>query len=99
MTEPRMLTRYRIIVEVKLTDSEFDKAKTNCIKVFNQRRIVGNTKREYKLTARRLGRFTSVIRSLWVNGRADPDMGKAYTWGIDPMEDPTLTQDQEWPFK
>jgi hypothetical protein len=80
-------------------DSEFDTVKSNHIKVYNQRREEGDRERRYKLTLKRELQYYRIIRYLWRNGRADPDMGRAHTWGIDGMEDPTLTQDQEWPFK
>ena len=69
--------------------------------VYNQCRKP-DTKREYKYSKKRKAKLRNMMYKLWQDGYAHPDFTYGMTWGVYPeyhIEDPTLTQEQEWPFK
>jgi hypothetical protein len=92
---------YRFIVHVERNFSEFQEGKdARYIAIYNDRRKPGNRKRKYKYTKKRYEYYLLAIGWLWQTGRAEPDFTRAHMWGIDRYpEDPSLTQEKEWPFK
>jgi hypothetical protein len=78
-------------------DNKFDR-----IIVYNRRRTPLVTMREYKYTLERAKKIIKMMDELYRQGYADPDLTMGKLWGVYPEyrnEDPTLTQEQEWPYK
>ena len=87
---------YRYIIQIIdwFGNPEFDR-----IMIYNRRRAPWVTMREYKYSTKRADKIGKMMDELYRQGYADPDLTMGKVWGVYPMEDPTVDQAKEFPFK